>query len=57
MVQGDARWVLGRLLEGRDVIAFYNNDIAGHAVENTRLLQELVSRGSGDSESSRMQRA
>jgi uncharacterized protein YecE (DUF72 family) len=43
MIEADARCICGWLKEGKDVFAFYNNDIGGHAVRNARSLAAMVS--------------
>jgi uncharacterized protein YecE (DUF72 family) len=44
--EADLRWWAGRIKEwqsqGRDVLAYFNNDGNGHAVRNARRLTELV---------------
>ena len=40
----DAGWIAGRLADGRDVYAYFNNDAAGHAVRNAGDLGRYVER-------------
>lgn len=37
-----AAWIKGRLAEGIDVYAYFNNDIGGYAIDNARTLKRLV---------------
>lgn len=41
-IAGDAESVKRWLAEGRDVYAYYNNDIGGHALTNARQLRDAV---------------
>ncbi|MFH1245188.1 MAG: DUF72 domain-containing protein [Candidatus Omnitrophota bacterium] len=37
-----AGWIQGFLREGRDVYVYFNNDAQGYAVENARVLKEMM---------------
>ena len=41
-LRGDAQKIVQYLLEGKDVYAYFNNDIQGYAVRNAKALQQLV---------------
>ncbi|MCA1812541.1 MAG: DUF72 domain-containing protein [Halobacteriales archaeon] len=42
MLRSESRWVRRWLAEGRDVLAFFNNDWGGHAVRDAARLAQLV---------------
>lgn len=45
-LENEARWITKQLAEGRDVYAYFNNDVGGHAVEDAlRLRARMTARG------------
>jgi uncharacterized protein YecE (DUF72 family) len=38
-----ARWIKQRLVEGKDVFVYFNNDAEGYAVQNAAELKRYVS--------------
>lgn len=47
-LQGYARLVQEKLRKQMDVYAFFNNDAAGHAIDNARMLEQFVNRARTD---------